>query len=634
MGKKGHYKSINLESLVKDYRKEIVDEFPRLSEENPNTLGDTFEVFIARQVFGPIFSMSNTDIDDCFDLSKKNEQSMDLAFLPYPNELHLMEVKWRTGSKSVDHSWIDKIANTPSFLINDIERDKLPEFIKEKLEDFDPKRKINEVFIYLVTNCGFSDGAKEKWDLITSEAQEKYKELNLTFRYIDHNGVYDEYQRAQTTEELPTVKMKKEELKTQENNRFFDLSSLNDGNKEISLCVVSGTEVNDWVQQHKNLFHENIRGYRGKNIVNKELLKTINDEPESFLTFNNGLTATSTEINQDDQSITMNKFQIINGCQTANTIHDYYKNAYKDSEGEYVPSAIRIQNLKNLRVLVRIVEVDSTASDTGTKAKLIRANNTQTPLKYHDFRSTDKVQVNIENFINKQKRLNYRGISGPKTVRYVRKTQSSRKKKDELICKLTDLAEDVYSFEHESFTIYSNTKNLYDDEINGNNPGKYWQIFGDDDGSPTETLSNLRITQMFGIHFICLNIREEIALLIKDIEKGTSEYNLYYLKRIYSSLFGYFLRKILDEENANKIINDAFNGTLFSNDDNANAIKNIIINIRSVINYRFKLIQELGMELQIKNFARQEKEFNKLIETGEDAEYLPQFEQHFNALIN
>jgi hypothetical protein len=40
------------------------------------------------------------------------------------------------------------------------------------------------------------------------------------------------------------------------------------------------------------------------------------------------------------------------------------------------------------------------------------------------------------------------------------------------------------------------------------------------------------------------------------------------------------------------------------------------------------------MELQIKNFARQEKEFNKLIETGEDAEYLPQFEQHFNALIN
>ena len=99
-------------------------------------------------------------------------------------------------------------------------------------------------------------------------------------------------------------------------------------------------------------------------------------------------------------------------------------------------------------------------------------------------------------------------------------------------------------------------------------------------------------------------------------------------------IFGYFLRKTLNEENINKVLNNAFSGKLFEKVQNREAIKNIIKNIRSVIHYRFKLIEESGKDLQIKNFARQEEEFNKLIEIGEDEDYLPTFETHFKSLID
>mgnify|MGYP000910943972 CR=1 FL=1 len=40
-------------------------------------------------------------------------------------------------------------------------------------------------------------------------------------------------------------------------------------------------------------------------------------------------------------------------------------------------------------------------------AKLIKANNTQTPIKSSDFRSTDPVQVSIEAFINSKRNILY-----------------------------------------------------------------------------------------------------------------------------------------------------------------------------------------------------------------------------------
>ena len=63
---------------------------------------------------------------------------------------------------------------------------------------------------------------------------------------------------------------------------------------------------------NKNIFHENIRGYRGRNIVNKELLNTIDKEPENFFTFNNGVTATTTKIHDQGETLKFEKFQIIN----------------------------------------------------------------------------------------------------------------------------------------------------------------------------------------------------------------------------------------------------------------------------------------------------------------------------------
>ena len=59
------------------------------------------------------------------------------------------------------------------------------------------------------------------------------------------------------------------------------------------------------------------------NHMNEGILKTIEEEPDKFIAYNNGLTATATgiEINEDKTRITrIDGFQIVNGGQTTNSI--------------------------------------------------------------------------------------------------------------------------------------------------------------------------------------------------------------------------------------------------------------------------------------------------------------------------
>ena len=72
--------------------------------------------------------------------------------------------------------------------------------------------------------------------------------------------------------------------------------------KETLFYIASGMEVKDWVDGNDNIFNDNIRGYLGANKVNKSMLKTIDENPEDFFIFNNGITAVTTEINENDQS--------------------------------------------------------------------------------------------------------------------------------------------------------------------------------------------------------------------------------------------------------------------------------------------------------------------------------------------
>jgi hypothetical protein len=91
------------------------------------------------------------------------------------------------------------------------------------------------------------------------------------------------------------------------------------------LSYISGSDlVKIYAQYGQKLFEQNVRTFlRFRGNVNKGLKNTIKYNPQMFFAYNNGLTATASEIevNEFGNIIKMKNFQIVNGAQTTSAIY-------------------------------------------------------------------------------------------------------------------------------------------------------------------------------------------------------------------------------------------------------------------------------------------------------------------------
>lgn len=596
-------KRTELAKLVDSFKKDIIFEYPELTDDTPQNAGKVFELFLCREIYGPKLGISSDeDLDASMDFNSSGEGPIDIAILPGDNDLHIFEAKWLgKANASFNKDWTSKVLKVEDLITDKDEIQELPEYAKEKLNDFlDHPSQEKTLNVYLSTNTAPNEDQTQDFEKRTLKSSERFKGFNVIYHLHRATVIYDEWSRVHSTT-LQPQEIKKNDLYNHENRTF----PVADQHKEIYMIVASGNEIVDWVKQNKNIFHENIRGYRGKNKVNKELLDTMDRSPEEFITFNNGITAATTSIHEKGDSFVFENFQIINGCQTASTLRDYSETKYKD-----IPVETKIDNLRKLRVLVRVVKVDSTASDTGTKAKLIKANNTQTPIKSSDFRSTDLVQVSIEAFINTKRNIKY----NKERVSYERKVRYLKKKKNHRYIKLTELAEHVYAFEQDPYTIYRNTNNLYDDQISKNSVGNYWKIFGND-GVEADRLPDIRIEELFGIAFLSIYITDEIKKRTKDEDGESLKSTLYYLKRFYASMIGESLRSFMSTDDYKSFLKKCFKGNIFEKDNFKNTISQLIDKAYNSIKFVYKVVEETEKDSKVnmKNFGRRKDRYDKAL---------------------
>lgn len=103
------------------------------------------------------------------------------------------------------------------------------------------------------------------------------------------------------------------------------------------------------------LFNENIREYLGMNgIVNKKIAETLKDSSErmNFFFYNNGITMivddmTSATQESDKRVFTITNPQIVNGCQTVNTIYETLSSLPESKlEGDFANTFVMIKILK------------------------------------------------------------------------------------------------------------------------------------------------------------------------------------------------------------------------------------------------------------------------------------------------
>ncbi len=121
---------------------------------------------------------------------------------------------------------------------------------------------------------------------------------------------------------------------------------------ESYLSYMKGDDlVKIYAQYGQKLFEQNVRTFlqfRGK--VNIGLRNTIEYSPEMFFAYNNGITATASEIelNEFGNIIKMKNFQIVNGAQTTSAIYASSINKKKPIDVSKVSVQMKLSVVKDI----------------------------------------------------------------------------------------------------------------------------------------------------------------------------------------------------------------------------------------------------------------------------------------------
>ncbi|WP_150253930.1 AIPR family protein [Nocardiopsis deserti] len=160
------------------------------------------------------------------------------------------------------------------------------------------------------------------------------------------------------------------------------------GEYECLLTSVPGDLLAGLYDEHgAKLLQRNVRAFlqnRGK--VNQKISETIQETPERFLAYNNGISATATKVEFDPSHesphiLSVHDLQIVNGGQTTASLHRASKQPGADLTNIQVPAKITIVHQDLLDELV---------------PRISRYANSQNPINTADFEANSPFHVALE----------------------------------------------------------------------------------------------------------------------------------------------------------------------------------------------------------------------------------------------
>ena len=170
------------------------------------------------------------------------------------------------------------------------------------------------------------------------------------------------------------------------------LISLENNTKDIKTHVgIIPTQLlfDLYSRYNVRLLENNVRVHlQRKN--NQDMGKSLINEPEMFVSYNNGLSATckKLEINNQGYARSIEDFQIVNGGQTTATI--YYTKTNRNTRDSC--------DLSKSFVQIKITEVPSKSHHEELVPKVSQYSNTQNAVKKSDFYATDPKFIFTEKF--------------------------------------------------------------------------------------------------------------------------------------------------------------------------------------------------------------------------------------------
>ncbi|GMQ56268.1 AIPR family protein [Vallitalea sediminicola] len=233
--------------------------------------------------------------------------------------------------------------------------------------------KISKVKFIIIT-----DG-KATRNLVTIP-DDKINEVVIEHQVIDIEYIYKIY-LSEFNSKTYEVNVKLPYLKVSQNVEEYD----------SYLVVMDGNSLADIYEQYgQRLFEQNVRTFlqfRGK--VNKGLRTTIEFSPKQFFAYNNGITATASdiEVNDNGHITKISDFQIVNGAQTTSAIYAAKKN-YK-------------LNIDDVFVQMKLSIIKNNEEKNQAVAKISEYANTQNKVNKSDFFSNSPFHKEFKNYANR-----------------------------------------------------------------------------------------------------------------------------------------------------------------------------------------------------------------------------------------
>jgi uncharacterized protein (UPF0332 family) len=187
-----------------------------------------------------------------------------------------------------------------------------------------------------------------------------------------NNLVYDKSSEKKVNPNIPQSLLS--------NLSGYDLAMLNNKyiNTVIGKNILYGLNLREALDKKSSKTHES-------------MFTTVDNEPELFLYYNNGITILASSFNVEGKNIILNDFSIINGAQTTSTLGAYLKKAQQENDQE------RINKLKQVYVLTKVYRIDASLVNHEKIRDNIRIfNNTQTPLSSRDMVSIREEQITLQ----------------------------------------------------------------------------------------------------------------------------------------------------------------------------------------------------------------------------------------------
>jgi len=311
-----------------------------------------------------------------------DDNGLDAIYYSPFKELILVQSKWiKNGSGEPDSSEIAKFCAGIEDLIN-LNFDRFNSKVAKRqteitsaISSFDTKYVL--VLAYTGDKGLAEHGKRKIEDLLNklNDAGEGAVEDLVSFKKLDQGKIYTSLSKGLISDPIDL------EIGIHQWGKYGDPFAAYYG-------YISGEEIAKlWNEHGRKLFHRNIRNVLGKTDVNEELVLTIQNSPDRFWYFNNGITIISDMIeksmiggtNRELGSFKLKNASIVNGAQTISNIGE---NAEKYSD-----------QTKKIFVLIRCISLQNTPSEFGNE--VTKANNRQNRIENRDFVTQDPEQIRL-----------------------------------------------------------------------------------------------------------------------------------------------------------------------------------------------------------------------------------------------